>query len=163
MGLADTYEVWVSGRGYMRRGRGSLGKLWDGEYFEANVRRKGDKIFWKVWWLKMIIILLELELNMHPYIHTDRKEFLLAWKDIPQNFEFQSNLTTDFVLTTDQVETALNANNISTIARRNVAVGGGVSQDLMYMSARFINNIWLLAELKITTGSTTISVCEGRV
>ena len=93
------------------------------------------------------------------YICIDRKEFLLSWKNIPGNFEFQSTVTVNVAMTTDQVEAALNANNIFTIARRSVVVGGGVNQDLMYMSAKFINQIWLLTEFKITTGSPAISVC----
>lgn len=42
----------------------------------------------------------------------------------------------------------LEANNIFLIAKRTVE-----QQDLLYMSLKFINNIWTLAELKIT-GST---------
>ena len=34
------------------------------------------------------------------------------------------------------------------IARRQVDVGG-VNQDLMYMSLKFINNIWVLVEFKV--------------
>ena len=56
-------------------------------------------------------------------------------------------------LSTDQVEAKLNTNNVFTIAKRTV---GG--QDLIYMSAKLINNIWVLAEIKVTPGSTGVSV-----
>lgn len=55
------------------------------------------------------------------------------------------------------MEAKLNTNNIFTIARRSVDAGG-VSQDLMYMSSKLINNIWLLAEFKIVSGSSSIAV-----
>lgn len=60
-------------------------------------------------------------------------------------------------LTTDQAESKLNANNIFTIARRAVDAAG-VNQDLMYMSAKLVNNIWLLAEFKIVAGAPSIHV-----
>ena len=43
------------------------------------------------------------------------------------------------------------------IARRQVDVGG-VNQELMYMSLKFINNIWVLVEVKVATGSTSVGV-----
>ena len=43
------------------------------------------------------------------------------------------------------------------IARRQVDVGG-TNQELMYMSLKFINNIWVLAEVKVAPGSTTLGV-----
>ena len=43
------------------------------------------------------------------------------------------------------------------IARRQVDVGG-VNQELMYMSLKFINNIWVLVEVKAAPGSTTVGV-----
>ena len=35
---------------------------------------------------------------------------------------------------------------------------GGVNQDLMYMSLKFINNIWVLVEVKVAPGSTSVGV-----
>ena len=43
------------------------------------------------------------------------------------------------------------------IARRSVDLGG-VNQDLIYMSAKFVNGVWLLAEVKITPGSDSVAV-----
>ena len=45
------------------------------------------------------------------------------------------------------------------IARRQVDVGG-LNQELMYMSLKFINNIWVLVEVKAAPGSTTVGVRE---
>ena len=47
----------------------------------------------------------------------------------------------------------LEANNIFLIAKRTVE-----QQDLLYMSLKFINNIWTLAELKVATGSVQVSI-----
>ena len=43
------------------------------------------------------------------------------------------------------------------IARRQVDVGG-VNQELMYMSLKFINNIWVLVEVKVAPGASTVGV-----
>lgn len=58
---------------------------------------------------------------------------------------------------TDQVQKKLEANNVFVIARRSVDISG-LNQELLYMSLKYVNNIWVLAELKITSGATTISV-----
>ena len=57
----------------------------------------------------------------------------------------------------DQIQQKLEANNVFLIARRQVDVGG-TNQELMYMSLKFINNIWVLAEVKVAPGSTTLGV-----
>ena len=46
------------------------------------------------------------------------------------------------------------------IARRQVDVGG-VNQELMYMSLKFINSIWVLVEIKVAPGSTSVGVREN--
>ena len=61
------------------------------------------------------------------------------------------------ILSSDQVQQKLEANNVFLIARRQVDVGG-VTQELMYMSLKFINNIWVLAEVKVTPGGSSIGV-----
>ena len=35
---------------------------------------------------------------------------------------------------------------------------GGVNQELMYMSLKFINGIWVLVEVKVAPGSTSMGV-----
>ena len=57
----------------------------------------------------------------------------------------------------DQIQQKLEANNVFLIARRQVDVGG-VNQELMYMSLKFINNIWVLAEVKAAPGGTSVGV-----
>lgn len=51
----------------------------------------------------------------------------------------------------------LEANNVFTIARRQVDMSGQ-TQELIYMSLKFINNIWVLAELKIIPGTNILNV-----
>ncbi len=70
-------------------------------------------------------------------------EFLATWKNIPAQNEYQSTINVS--ASPDEVEKKLEANNIFKIANR--AVG---DQQLLYMSASFINNIKVLAELKIS-------------
>ena len=53
---------------------------------------------------------------------------------------------------TDAMVEKLEANNIFLIAKRTVE-----QQDLLYMSLKFINNIWTLAELKVATGTVQVS------
>ena len=60
---------------------------------------------------------------------------------------------------TDQVQQKLETNNVFLIARRQVDVGG-LNQELMYMSLKFINNIWVLIEVKAAPGSATVGVRE---
>lgn len=43
--------------------------------------------------------------------------------------------------------------NIFTVARRNVE-----GQELLYHSSRFCNDIWVLSELKIQPGSSSVAV-----
>ena len=38
---------------------------------------------------------------------------------------------------------------------------GGVNQELMYMSLKFINGIWVLVEVKVAPGSTSMGVRSG--
>jgi hypothetical protein len=86
----------------------------------------------------------------------DRKVFLATWKEIPPSNEVQG--TVDNVsLSADQIQQKLESNNVFLIARRQVDVGG-VNQDLMYMSLKFINNIWVLVEVKVAPGATTVGL-----
>ena len=43
------------------------------------------------------------------------------------------------------------------IARRQVDVGG-VNPELMYMSLKFINNIWVLVEVKVAPMTASVGV-----
>jgi AP-1 complex subunit beta-1 len=86
----------------------------------------------------------------------DRKVFLATWKEIPQSNEVQASVD-NVSLTPDQVQQKLETNNVFLIARRQVDVGG-LNQELMYMSLKFINNIWVLVEVKAAPGSATVGL-----
>jgi len=47
----------------------------------------------------------------------------------------------------------LKNNNVFTIAKRNVE-----GQDMLYQSIKLTNNIWILGELKMLPGNTTITL-----
>lgn len=82
--------------------------------------------------------------------------FLATWKEIPPSNEVQSTIP-GVSLTADVVQQRLESNNIFTIARRNVETDGK-SQELIYMSAKFVNNIWTLMEVKVIAGDANIGV-----
>ncbi|XP_014224741.1 AP-1 complex subunit beta-1 isoform X2 [Trichogramma pretiosum] len=80
----------------------------------------------------------------------DKRVFLSTWKDIPAQNEVQYTLT-GIMLTTDQVVTKMQQNNVFTIAKRNVE-----GQDMLYQSLKLVNNVWVLIELKIQPGNPDI-------
>ncbi len=53
----------------------------------------------------------------------------------------------------DTVSQKLRNNNVFTIAKRNVE-----GQDMLYMSMKLTNGIWVLAELKIAPGNPNFQV-----
>ncbi|XP_077996535.1 AP-1 complex subunit beta-1-like [Glandiceps talaboti] len=82
----------------------------------------------------------------------ERKTFLATWKDIPSSNEINFQIT-NVNMNTDTICQKLQANNIFTIAKRNVE-----GQDLLYQSLKLTNAIWVLAELKIQPGNPTITL-----
>ena len=58
---------------------------------------------------------------------------------------------------TDQIQQKLETNNVFLIARHQVDVGG-VTQDLIYMSIKFINSFWVLVEVKAASGLASVGV-----
>jgi hypothetical protein len=86
--------------------------------------------------------------------------FLATWKEIPPTNEVQSAVP-NVNLPADTVQQRFEANNIFTIARRSVDVGGQ-SQELIYMSVKFVNNIWVLMEVKVSVGDPSVGVSEPR-
>ncbi|KAL5477190.1 hypothetical protein EMCRGX_G023945 [Ephydatia muelleri] len=82
----------------------------------------------------------------------DRKVFLATWKEIPPTNEVQSTIE-NVSFTSDQIQQKLETNYIFTIAKRTVD-----NQDLLYMSLKFVNNIWVLGELKSTQNSTSVGI-----
>ena len=87
--------------------------------------------------------------------------FLATWKEIPPSNEVQSTIP-GVNLPADTVEQRLKANNIFMIARRSVDVGGQ-QQELMYMSVKFVNNIWVLMEVKVIAGDPSVGVSVPRI
>ena len=82
----------------------------------------------------------------------DRKVFLATWKDIPNSNEVQTVLN-NVALTSDAAEQRLQSNNVFTIARRNID-----GQDLLYVSLKFSNGIWVLGELKFAPAGGSVAV-----
>lgn len=82
----------------------------------------------------------------------DRKVFLNTWKEIPSTNEVQTNVEYKG-FNCDGIQNVLEANNIFTIAHRTVE-----GQDMLYQSLKFVNNIIVLAELKISPGSQTVQL-----
>uniref|UniRef100_A0AAG5D0I7 AP complex subunit beta n=1 Tax=Anopheles atroparvus TaxID=41427 RepID=A0AAG5D0I7_ANOAO len=78
----------------------------------------------------------------------DKRVFLTTWKEIPAANEVQYNLH-GIIGTADTVAAKMTANNIFTIAKRNVE-----GQDMLYQSLKLTNNIWVLLELKLSPGSS---------
>lgn len=77
----------------------------------------------------------------------DKRVFLTTWKEIPAANEIQYNLH-GIAGTADTVAAKMTANNVFTIAKRNVE-----GQDMLYQSLKLTNNIWVLLELKLSPGS----------
>lgn len=73
----------------------------------------------------------------------DKRLFLTTWKEIPAANEVQYNLN-GIVGSADAISSKMTANNIFTIAKRNVE-----GQDMLYQSLKLSNNIWVLLELKL--------------
>lgn len=73
----------------------------------------------------------------------DKRLFLTTWKEIPAANEVQYSLA-GVGGTGDSISAKMTANNIFTIAKRNVE-----GQDMLYQSLKLSNNIWVLLELKL--------------
>ncbi|GAB0088065.1 AP complex subunit beta [Sergentomyia squamirostris] len=77
----------------------------------------------------------------------DKRVFLTTWKEIPAANEVQYNLS-GVHGSADSIAAKMTANNIYTIAKRNVE-----GQDMLYQSLKLTNNIWVLLELKLAPGN----------
>uniref|UniRef100_A0A7E4VWW3 B2-adapt-app_C domain-containing protein n=1 Tax=Panagrellus redivivus TaxID=6233 RepID=A0A7E4VWW3_PANRE len=85
--------------------------------------------------------------------HMDKRDFLQLWKEIPEQNEVQFTLRNALNFTADDICTKLQQNNIFTVARRNVD-----GQELLYHSIKYTNNIFILSELKMSQGQSTITL-----
>ncbi|XP_010897168.2 AP-1 complex subunit beta-1 isoform X5 [Esox lucius] len=84
----------------------------------------------------------------------ERQVFLATWKDIPNENESQFQIK-DCHLNSDAASNKLQASNIFTIAKRTVE-----GQDMLYMSIKLSNGIWVLAELRVQTGNPNYTDLE---
>ncbi|XP_045127546.1 AP-1 complex subunit beta-1-like isoform X2 [Portunus trituberculatus] len=80
----------------------------------------------------------------------EKRVFLSTWKDIPSQNEVQFNID-NVNMNADGISNKLQASNVFTIAKRNVE-----GQDMLYQSIKLTNGIWVLTELKLQPGNTTI-------
>ncbi|XP_059406941.1 AP-1 complex subunit beta-1 isoform X2 [Carassius carassius] len=77
----------------------------------------------------------------------ERQVFLATWKDIPNDNEALFQIK-DIHLNSDAASNKLQGSNIFTIAKRTVE-----GQDMLYLSVKLTNGIWVLAEMRIQTGN----------
>uniref|UniRef100_A0A8C7RU26 Adaptor related protein complex 1 subunit beta 1 n=1 Tax=Oncorhynchus mykiss TaxID=8022 RepID=A0A8C7RU26_ONCMY len=85
----------------------------------------------------------------------ERQVFLATWKDIPNDNESQFQIK-DCHLNSDAASSKLQGSNIFTIAKRTVE-----GQDMLYMSIKLSNGIWVLAELRVQAGNPNYTVSTG--
>jgi AP-1 complex subunit beta-1 len=78
----------------------------------------------------------------------DKRVFLSTWKEIPAANEVQYTLN-GISGNADAIAAKMTANNIFTIAKRNVE-----GQDMLYQSLKLENNVYVLLELKLAPGSS---------
>jgi AP-1 complex subunit beta-1 len=78
----------------------------------------------------------------------DKRVFLSTWKEIPSANEVQHTIE-GIVGNADAIAAKMTANNIFTIAKRNVE-----GQDMLYQSLKLENNAYVLLELKLAPGSS---------
>ena len=81
----------------------------------------------------------------------ERKMFLSTWKEIPSQNEVQSTL--EFAGGSAQAEERLGGCNVFTIAKRTVD-----NSELLYMTLKYTNGIWVLAELKFQPGQIHLAL-----
>ncbi|XP_026068350.1 AP-1 complex subunit beta-1 isoform X3 [Carassius auratus] len=84
----------------------------------------------------------------------ERQVFLATWKDIPNDNEALFQIK-DIHLNSDAASNKLQGSNIFTIAKRTVE-----GQDMLYLSVKLTNGIWVLAEMRIQTGNPNYTEME---
>uniref|UniRef100_A0A8C8A030 Adaptor related protein complex 1 subunit beta 1 n=1 Tax=Oryzias sinensis TaxID=183150 RepID=A0A8C8A030_9TELE len=80
----------------------------------------------------------------------ERQIFLATWKDIPNENESQFQIKDCHL---NAVSNKLQGSNIFTIAKRTVD-----GQDMLYLSVKLTNGIWVLAELRIQAGNPNYTI-----
>ena len=79
---------------------------------------------------------------------TECEDFLIKWDQLEEGDEIKLPLN----LTANVIQKKLEANKIFTIAQRNIS-NSGYTYQIMYMSAKFVNNIWVLLKVKVVPGT----------
>ncbi|XP_053336878.1 AP-1 complex subunit beta-1 isoform X2 [Clarias gariepinus] len=82
----------------------------------------------------------------------DRQVFLATWKDVPSETEAQFQIK-DCHLSADAVSNKLQGSNIFTVARRTAD-----AQELLYLSIKLTNGIWVLTELRLQNTNHMMAV-----
>uniref|UniRef100_A0A915E0V4 Beta-adaptin appendage C-terminal subdomain domain-containing protein n=1 Tax=Ditylenchus dipsaci TaxID=166011 RepID=A0A915E0V4_9BILA len=83
----------------------------------------------------------------------DKRDFLQLWKEIPEQNEVQFTITNTPSLSADDICSKLQQNNVFTVARRNVD-----GQELLYHSIKYVNQIFILSELKMQQNNSTLTL-----
>uniref|UniRef100_A0A8C7G9W1 AP complex subunit beta n=1 Tax=Oncorhynchus kisutch TaxID=8019 RepID=A0A8C7G9W1_ONCKI len=89
-------------------------------------------------------------MKMDPLNNLQRQVFLATWKDIPNDNESQFQIQDCHL---NSASNKLQGSNIFTIAKRTVE-----GQDMLYMSIKLSNGIWVLAELKVQAGNPNYTI-----
>lgn len=83
----------------------------------------------------------------------ERSSYLSTWKEIPDDLERKFTITNAGPYTADSIQNRLQSNNIFTVAKRNVE-----GQDLLYLSSKLTNGLWVLLEICVRPGSNSVDV-----
>lgn len=82
----------------------------------------------------------------------DKKYFLNSWKDIPSQNE-SAFVINNVTLNSDEIQEKLNKSKVFTVAKRRVE-----GQDMLYQSMKLVNNVEILAELKVQPDNPTLNL-----
>eukprot|EP01134_Creolimax_fragrantissima_P004592 CFRG4592T1 len=82
----------------------------------------------------------------------EREVYLQSWRDISEKQEVLVQLG-NVSVSEAQVESVLRANNVFTVAKRNVD-----GRDLWYTSLKYTNGIWVMVELSLLSGTRSGTV-----
>lgn len=81
----------------------------------------------------------------------DTKTFLEAWRQIPDEYEKSFSLET--LHNSQSIIERLETNCIYNTTMKTIE-----GQELLYMTMKFVNNIWVLTEIKLSGGNAQVSI-----
>lgn len=103
------------------------------------------------------VLYFTAEVNMNVFFAEDgempAQSFLGAWAEIPDTNEVRTQLGAGGHLGADGLSGKLRQNNIFTVARRNLN-----GQDVLYLSLKYTNGLWVLGELSSAPGQEAVSL-----